>query len=87
MKIRIVILEQQKTLHCESMLEIPNQTCWFSTKSSTEFLSVKGQSIVWLKQRAVQRKSAKSGPDGHRFKFHSPHHPPWHDKTECRQHF
>lgn len=25
----------------------------------------KEQSIVWLKQRAVHRKSAKSGPDGH----------------------
>lgn len=43
---------------------------------------LKEQSIVWLKQRAVHRKSAKSGPDGHWFKFHSPHPPTLPGTTE-----
>lgn len=86
---RIVISVQQKTPQCESVLEIPNQTCWFSTKSSTDFLSVKGTIHCLAETKGVHRKSAKSRPDGHWFKFHSPHppHPPSHCKNRFTQHF
>lgn len=63
----------RKTFHRSLCWQSP--ACWFSTKPSTEFLSVKGTIYCLPETKGSAQEISQIGPDGHWFKFRSPQPP------------
>ena len=86
---KLVLSEQQKSPQCESMLEIPNQTCWLSTKSSNSVLICKRNNPLSGRNKGQctgnQPNLGQMVTDSS-FILSIPH-PPWHYRNRFRQHF